>query len=611
MRRSRTVEPHNSALLEALLLGSRRDAYVMEANSYLLPAIGLASELQAACETLLQQIQALFEGRETFALLVMDSHREEIDGVPAERSVAACFGSRPPMTIVRPQTKGRHDEVPERIDLTAPDLTASIFKFAKAVCSGRPEPPEPSSSLCILAPYLVHRVESPPPRGYANQLKRWAVERDSFMLSAPVVYSETVNRMRDFGDYYFAAVLLVYLPSDVTVSASCLSWLELIWITFQMAWGFPTLGKQKDEIEDRKKQIEEQRTRLAEEKLIHDLALEVTQKVEGHVSNIRRDLGELVKELKPFVEGAFDHPIFHRVFEPTQELEPLWYGKGCTIYPRHEYDDLCPGRSNKDAILHYGILEILKRPPDAHSLNEQELAHVAEELVRQHAPAPTENTSRIAFYNILECLLNRGGTTSPAFAFDLLKSLTMVGREGRTVPYFAFAARLLIGQVQDDFKVSILPDPKVQSGYELNHNNIASEQSLMQVVGDGELYTTPSFVVGPTEAKRFAEMLRLLVRLIGYQLQLRGVRRNRCYVQRVEVVRHDEYTLVKCPIFSAEAERITNLFGKLSTITRETSPATLGGHDTQTTWLRLLQFHEFLEPRLDNQAHAVEFKLRR
>ncbi len=615
MPKTRRQHAPAPTLVDTMLTSIRRDSYIMEANAFPLPAIGKQDELAPAVALLVEQLNALFGRRETFALLVMDAHQPALNGLPPARNVAACFGSAPPFIVERPDRPV--EAMPERLDLTDQNPSDAVYAFARSFCGNSELLPRPSSELCIVSPYVVRPIEPPPSRDYASQITGWASNRDGLMLSRPMSPGDDFSVLTTFEDYYFAAFLLVYLPSDVKLTPDRAKWLEVIWVLFQMSWGFPILGRKQDEIDAAHRDlaikavtIDYQEKQRDHAKTIHALAVKVTGEVDKELAKIKGHLNELVRAITPVRKGAFDSREFHRLFAARQP-ELVWQGKGeFKIYSRHDYHDDTLG-APKDSTLHYGVLEMLRHTPIAGDYSPDELMERAKAVLRDTEPTQTGTESGRAFLAILNCLV--GNTCSDAeFRFKLMKMLTTAGMNGREIPYYAFAARLLVGQVPDDFEVLISTPKRPEPIVTVTHQFLADPTFLDKRIGEDAvqtLFAYPTIPVG-SDGTLFAAMFQSVVDFIAHIIQKTGAN-HVCYIKRVNMKGQGAETLIECTVDSDQPRAVTLLLAKLSQLKTDTALANLGDHNTHVAWSCLLQFSSLLSCEIPEGEAKILFRMKR
>lgn len=587
--------PHDS-LLTGLLFALRRDAYIMEAFNYGTPAIADHREFEQVFRHLYyDQIRRLFDD-DVLLLAAIEAYPEYSTKGFTEPDVLVAFGhpSRDLGIYPTPAVKQRGPSLAACIDRD--HASQEIWDFCKS------NAPKCASHLAdfsgtfstdtgMVAPYLVRPVEPAPKNlSYNELLSIWSRTQplSDLLYSVPFSSGERSDRLKDFRKPYYSAVLGVYPKKQSVLAVSESAWLEVLHLSFQMAWGSPTLGKLRETIE-----LDEQKRLLLEAQALRDghlqlLADEVSHTIEEHTAVIRREAQRLITALAPPMERGLDEGEAAIVFIQGKTIHAK-----LPLHGVHDPDKRIRGILPSPVIIkgltHFALLRIL----DSDATKEPaltsyaQLSDVALEAISKKAASP-------AFSKLLTHL-HQGDKS----AFLLLKELIYSPNyPNREASFYSLISRLMLGAVNADFCVRIIGS---ESGTQLAevfpHDFLSKAFGKAPTLEDTDdlLYQYPVFPALPGIPHR--DWFSPFVEMIAHYLQVHKPD-DKVFVSRVDISLGNPVHLT-CQL-SGNVERINWVFSRLA----DAEVAGSGGHDMRGCWLRL---PPCCQPKLNPDEKTIHF----
>lgn len=284
---------------DIMLPSLRRDAYVMEANSYQEPALPEQPELLLVFGQFWAQLVSMF-GSSVTAVLAIDIDPKD-PTITDQRTVAVAYGGpneSPRVSIPDRPPADASAEVRLKALAGKDDPARMTWQFARNL-----DPSIPDLDLIsdrkntIIAPYLVRPLQDRPAMDYTDQLSELTGKLKRFMWTRPFHSSQETVRQQ-FGDSYYAAALVLILPKET--GDWQLPWIEALHLMFQISWGFPLLGENRKQMETAQKANED--IRRANEDL--QKKTKELQEQSNLLEFIRKPASELAEQIRKLEDAA-------------------------------------------------------------------------------------------------------------------------------------------------------------------------------------------------------------------------------------------------------------------------------------------------------------------
>jgi hypothetical protein len=578
------IPDHGPAQL--LLESLRRDAYVMEANAYGTPTITKSEYAFAVVfQQLYRQLQGVF-GPELKVVVAIEAHGKSREALAAFKGSDVSEFKR---TSTAPETLTQLNGF-----VAPPDSNPvrAVWGFASSICTIPPtwsqEPDEFGIAYtALIAPYLVRRIKDKPPTDLDTQLSTWQPCASDLMFTRPYQTNRDCNpQITVFADAYYAAVLLLFVPTSIALTNAHLDWLEAFHTAFQMSWGFPALGEELRAKEKAEEKSEEMRRQATRDEEIRTRLKTIAGKIERQLNDIRKETDQLSETVAPSSIGL-DNTMFADLFKGDRNRS-VWEGSDFSVKPRHDYS---ADPQEGPALVHYGIFRLLHAIPETRmtcaALRESAVTLIDKTLSPQR--------------ELLERLVE-----ADEHAFNLLKELTYnLNIRGREVSFYAIAVRLLLCPVGENFQV-VISDASLIGEKTITLNNQTLVQASCHTFDAGpfspSLFMKPSLPGIPTCEHR--NWVMPMVDLIGNELQRSKARpHNKVAVTEVRMTRLDNQSKIECQLAADRADDIDNVLRLLE----QSETDGHGGHGLRTQWMHLYEFRDLLNPIVDKKTAQITF----
>ena len=578
----------------------RRDAFVMEAFNYEAPALADPEEFQEVFGFLYQQQLRKLFGADILVVAVAEACtnvKTMRHSTPPEVLVALGH----PNSGISVQKVNTQAQTPASLTsyILAENPGASILDFALDSLAGDSQSRDDLAerydlASAMIAPYLVHSVKRAPGRSYKALLSDWhrSVPRLGLLYSCPFLGSSGPELL-SFRDAYYSAALSVYLPRGNAGYQEQMDWLEAFHLSFQMGWGSPTLFKLKAEKEIETEKARQMQERATQDERIRGIALEVSTNVQIQANSIRSEIDTLISELAP-PEKGLDNIKLEELF--ATDHREVWKCNGFELKAIH--DVLADtDRAKMGALIHYGLLDMLRVDPD----NYEGIDTCAE--FRQRAEKAIEERAKSPRFKELVSRLH----SADEFAFDLMKELVFsFNQPARCVSFYSLAARLLIGDVPEDFTIEIFPNARDQTTFfQLRTEGFVTGGSTLVGLPNRPddslpLITRPKFP--GLSGLKHRDWFLPFVELVGYQLQKRKPV-DKVRVAKVQMFSGDVCEVV-CHLEGDRTEciqEVLNLLEKAETVGS-------GNHGMRIPWMKLWN-NRFLQCEVDKPNNRLKFSV--
>jgi hypothetical protein len=552
----------------------------MEAFNYGTPALADEHEFQEVFRFLYhEQIQGLF-GEDAMVLAAVEAYPDFLTKGFSEPDVLIAFGHpERGLGIYAGQSMKQdglsltscidHTSAPQEIwrfcEKSAPRILSDLEDFRVEFA--------PDSAL--IAPYLVRPVDPAPKKSYKSLLSTWKETHhaSTLLYSKPFSSGERPDSLADFRNSYYVAALAIYFRSKRPLPNFSLDWLEVFHLSFQMAWGSPTLGKLREDMEvgEQKRLLLEHQTRRDAE--LRTLADEVSRKIEEHTEVIRTETDKLITAIAPPTERGFDSSdaaaIFHHD-KPIDKVLPLIgvHDPGRKL----EYNNELPNPVLIRGLINFALLHMFG------SKAEREAALTSYADLNEKASAVVAHNLKSKTLKALVDLISAGDHS----AFLLLKELNYSPNlAGRAASFFSLAARLMLGEVTQEFSVRIVtPDPRQKTIELTSHTFVTKAFEKVSAFGsESYLFQYPFFpsLTAMPHKKWFAPFAEML----GHHLQ--KSQRGSVFVSHVDISTVKNHSEISCVLGETDQGAVERVFSLL----KDAESAGAGGHDMRMCWIRL------------------------
>ena len=441
-----TLDPSDQ-MATVLLQGLKRDAFVMEYSAYQQPEIPSDDEFASLYSVRYEQLHRLL-GWPSLRLACITQLRK-LDGSYQSIYCIQWERSTPPFVQRTPRSDDNLID-----DLGSPFQTLQNRGIIDAIVTRSNSDAEREDlrkalappDLCAVAPYYVSAVLNKVDTEYEDLARVLRLEgaamRNGFLLTEPFVAHGSQPTTRLPREAYFASVLGLGIPDGIEPNPAWLRWLELIQISFQLSFGFPTLARNKARAAKEKiafNQLQRQNEQL---EAIRRAAVALAGVIDNQVNEKKFELLQLTHvdhELDRH-EMAFQ---FDAVVAPDKPAVLLACSDGPIeqLHKPHVDDQI------NQAFVAFVIHSILAVPAN-HCRTRADVVASAAQVLRE--PGPSYHPVLI---RLLSACLERH-----RIGFEILKQLCFSPqRESRALAFFSVAIRLLVSRsIPKDFKVTLV-----------------------------------------------------------------------------------------------------------------------------------------------------------
>lgn len=440
-----TLDPSDQ-IATVLLEGLKRDAFVMEYSAYQQPDIPSDDEFASLYSVRYEQLHKLL-GWPSVRLACITQLRKP-DGLYQSIYCVQWERSTPP--FVRRTPKSGDNLID---DLSSPFQTLRNRGIIDAIVARTNDARERedlqqalATPSVAVAPYYVSAVLNKRDTEYEDLARVLRLEgaamRNGFLLTEPFLDDGNSPTARLPRDAYFASVLGLAIPDGVVPNPGWLRWLELMQISFQLSFGFPTLARNKARAAQEKLAFNRLQRQNEQLEGIRRAAVALAEVIDNQVNEKKFELLQLTH-----VDHEFDRQGLAFQFDAVVAPDKPAVLLACSDGPIEQLHKPHIDNLVNQAFVAYVIHSILAVPSN-HCRTRADVIASAAQVLRE--PGPSYHPVLIRL--LTACLAQH------RVGFEILKHLCYSPkRESRALAFFSIAIRLLVSRsIPKDFKVTLI-----------------------------------------------------------------------------------------------------------------------------------------------------------